>query len=372
MNYSTPPPQKTWYSQVSESSSPNDTYYGTPSIAKDSDGNFWASHDVFGPASTYDTSRIYKSEDNCESWSFVKDITGMFWPTIFELSGSLYIFGVDHLFGHLSVYGSADGFNTLTGINPLGTHPTGYHKSSTPFIEKDGYLIFSVENNSGGNGGWPTYFQAGICWCATSGILDPDSWGILPSFSGYSQSWNHFNWDYGGWLEGNVLDTEDGVKLMMRHNNAYESQAALISVNWDGNNPINTTLTFNQSTDFIDLYGGSVKFDILWDEQSQLWFTVSNHRDNFYTPDPNANRDQLWLISSTDLINWKRNRKILGRQFEVSAGGGSPRVGWQYCSLLVEGNDLLIVSRTAWGGAPNYHDSNRMTFHKVENFRNYF
>lgn len=49
------------------------------------------------------------------------------------------------------------------------------------------------------------------------------------------------------------------------------------------------------------------------------------------------------------------------------------RHGFQYVEWQVEGDDILYVVRTAFddqeGGAANYHNTNYMTFHRLENFR---
>jgi hypothetical protein len=49
------------------------------------------------------------------------------------------------------------------------------------------------------------------------------------------------------------------------------------------------------------------------------------------------------------------------------------RHGWQYLDWLIEDEDLIVVSRTAWedglGGAPRSHDANFLTFHRFKNFR---
>lgn len=44
-------------------------------------------------------------------------------------------------------------------------------------------------------------------------------------------------------------------------------------------------------------------------------------------------------------------------------------IGFQYADWLIDGDDMLVVSRTAWTGAPNYHDANFITFHRVWSFR---
>ena len=52
---------------------------------------------------------------------------------------------------------------------------------------------------------------------------------------------------------------------------------------------------------------------------------------------------------------------------------GQQRHGFQYVDWLFDGDDLVVVSRTAFddaeGGAHNYHDANYLTFHRVKDFR---
>jgi hypothetical protein len=47
--------------------------------------------------------------------------------------------------------------------------------------------------------------------------------------------------------------------------------------------------------------------------------------------------------------------------------------GFQYVEWLIEGDDIIFLSRTAYdevdSEANNYHDANYLTFHRIENFR---
>jgi hypothetical protein len=47
---------------------------------------------------------------------------------------------------------------------------------------------------------------------------------------------------------------------------------------------------------------------------------------------------------------------------------------FQYVDWLVEGDDIIFTSRTAYddglGGAYRFHDANFLTFHRIKNFRN--
>ena len=44
--------------------------------------------------------------------------------------------------------------------------------------------------------------------------------------------------------------------------------------------------------------------------------------------------------------------------------------GFQYAGWQFAGANIPYVLRTAYDGAHNYHDSNRITFHRVKDFRN--
>ena len=44
-------------------------------------------------------------------------------------------------------------------------------------------------------------------------------------------------------------------------------------------------------------------------------------------------------------------------------------IGFQYVSFAFEGDDIVYLCRTAVNGAKNFHDSNYITFHRIENFR---
>jgi hypothetical protein len=43
--------------------------------------------------------------------------------------------------------------------------------------------------------------------------------------------------------------------------------------------------------------------------------------------------------------------------------------GFQYVDWHFDGPDIIYLVRTAWRGAANFHDANRITFHVLEGFR---
>jgi hypothetical protein len=43
--------------------------------------------------------------------------------------------------------------------------------------------------------------------------------------------------------------------------------------------------------------------------------------------------------------------------------------GFQYADWQFDGDDLIYLVRTSYDGGHNYHDANRITFHRIEDFR---
>ena len=70
------------------------------------------------------------------------------------------------------------------------------------------------------------------------------------------------------------------------------------------------------------------------------------------------------LQYSRDCLNWFQAGCI--------AAWPNPLHSFSYAAPLVDGNDLLILSRTSAPGDQqsfNNHDTNLVTFHRVRNFR---
>ena len=68
----------------------------------------------------------------------------------------------------------------------------------------------------------------------------------------------------------------------------------------------------------------------------------------------------LMLMYSLDALNWFPAGCV--------AAWPSPGQGFQYNALLVDGDDLLVSSRTAKNAA-NQHDNDLVTIHRVRDFR---
>ena len=112
----------------------------------------------------------------------------------------------------------------------------------------------------------------------------------------------------------------------------------------------------------IDFPGNHAKFEILYDKESKRYLSIVSYLDSAHP----KGRNLLSLISSTDLEHWSLVRHI----WDYSHLPDS-QVGFQYVDFMIEGEDILLLSRTAFNGASNYHDANYSVFARLKDFRSW-
>jgi len=327
-------------------------YIGSPSIAILPNGDYVASHDFFdhAPDQTRNAaSTVFSSADKGRTWRKSADITPLFWGKLFVHRDALYILGTRHEYGDVLIRRSVDGGRTWT--EPTGS-TTGllrkgkYHCAPCQTLLRDGRIWRSMELFTGG--AWGNFSALVMTAPADSDLLNADSWTFsecLPMQAGFS------------WLEGCVLlSPDDKVVNVLRTNGNGGDRAAIVHVAADGN-----SLSFDPADDFIDMPGGGVKFTILHDKPTSRYWSIVSKQTN-----PEAYRNNLVLISSGDLRDWRVESPLL-----CHADG--ERHAWQYIDWQFDGDDIVFVSRTAYddglGGAYNAHDANYLTFHRIADFR---
>ena len=126
-----------------------------------------------------------------------------------------------------------------------------------------------------------------------------------------------------------------------------------------------------QAEDWVSFPGGEKKFAAGFDHVTASFFALSNpvlpaYEDSGWPPE--MIRNAAALLVSQDLREWRVATIFLE----------TPQVDYeafQYLSYDIDGDDLIIASRTAFtigdGKPPRGHDSNLTTFHRIENFRRY-
>lgn len=351
---------------VAHSPASTGIYIGSAGITRLDDGAYLAKHDEFGPGSTeYQSAvtRVYRSDDRGQTWRECAKIDGLFWSSIFAHRGAAYMIGTHHHHGSLLVYRSSDGGTTWTtpkdgksGLIRAGK----FHTAPVPVIVHEGRLWRAVEDGDG-PGGWGEMYRPRVMSIRVDGdLLDADQWTITNPIE-----------RKGGWLgdtfwctiEGNaVVDRQGIVRNILRSN--HPDLAAVTTVSKDG-----TSQSIDPAFDRTSLPGSSKKVLIRWDEPSQLYWALSNP---VLPPDVVGRasakvRNTLALYSSPDLQSWTLRCVLLHHPERE-------KHAFQYPDWIVEGDDLLVASRTAYddglGGAAEAHDANYLTFHRFPNFRN--
>lgn len=191
-----------------------------------------------------------------------------------------------------------------------------------------------------------------------------------------------------GWLETNLVEIVDpnhywydptGKTLMMfmrahTGGSGYCCVAKAVESTIDGKDVIKLDLVTNPSGKkvlYLPMPGGQMKFYVKFDEKTKLYWLLStqatdtmcriecmgSERYNI----PCDERDRLTLHFSKNMVDW------------VFAGlvskGDSPKQSRHYGSMDIDGDDLVIVSRSGDAACTSAHNGNLITFHRVENFR---
>ena len=157
----------------------------------------------------------------------------------------------------------------------------------------------------------------------------------------------------GGWREGNILVTPQGkVVNVLRIDDAGVDKADILPVSDNGNRIV----LDDENWGLIDFPGGRTKFTIRHDPKSKRYWSLTNKQSH-----PAANRNILALISSADLKNWKVDSIVLKHEDRKNTA-------FQYVDWQFDGDDIIFVSRTAYGDSHRYHDANYFTFHPLGEF----
>ena len=347
------------------------TFIGSPSIAILPNGDYVASHDFFGPASTeyqQAMTAVFKSADKGKSWKKVAEIKGQFWSNLFVHQHALYLMGCWKHHGNIILRRSLDGGITWSEPNDssCGLLREGeYHTAPMPMVVWHGRLCRAFENaRSSTTVGGIRYSAMVISAPVDANLLAAASWTTTNYLSCDS---TYLKGKFGGWLEGNAVVTPEGELidfLRVETSEKGRDMAAIVTISEDGK-----TASFDQATGFLDFIGGARKFSIRYDESSKRYWPIANMITKEFASLPAGKvRNTLVLKSSADLKNWIVEKVLLHHPDVL-------KHGFQYVDWQFDRKDIIFLSRTAYdddlGGADNFHNANYLTFHRIKNFRNF-
>jgi len=348
-------------------------YIGSPSLVILPNGDYVASHDFFGPQSSewqQAETVVYHSKNKGKTWKKISTVHGAFWSSLFVHKGDLYLLGPDRHHGTVLIRKSQDGGKTWTqptnrqnGIVLAGQ----YHCAPMPIIEHNGRLWRPMETAHGPSLKWGERYGAMVMSASVdSDLMDAKSWRTSSTLFFDS---TYLDGNFTGWLEGNFVVGKDNRLwniLRVDDKTTHQEKAAMVEISKDGKK-----LSFDPKKGFIPFDGGSKKFVIKYDATSDYYYTLTNsilekYSKQYPQRNPAGFRNVLMLRKSKDLVNWQDVKVILEHEDVINHG-------FQYVDWLFEGNDMIVLCRTAYNDgkvdAKNYHDANFLTFHRIEGFR---
>ncbi len=345
-------------------------YLGSPGITILSNGDYLAKHDEFGPGSTESTNaitKVYRSKDKGKTWTFLSQVSELFWANIFEHRDSVYMMGTTagHRHGYCVIRKSVDGGKTwspATGSTSGRLFPSlSYHTAPMPIVIHKGRIWRAMEDEKGGTQ-WGKMFRAFVMSAPVdSDLLDASSW-MATNALGFDPS--YLEGQFGGWLEGNIVVGPDGalVNILRADYREGTEKAALLQISSDGK-----AASFNPKDGFINFPGGCKKFVIRRDPKEKRYWSLSNAiLPQYAGGNVERTRNTIVLLSSSDLRKWTPHRILLHTD-DVKTSG------FQYLDWQFDGRDIIAASRTAFedgvGGADNQHNANFITFHRFRDFR---
>ncbi|TMV49422.1 exo-alpha-sialidase [Paenibacillus mesophilus] len=403
------------YLTIFESPEPASTFVGSPGITRLASGrivvtmdlgNRWADWTYTKPKDLSKMGKVFVSDDHGKTFVLRKEYP-FFHARPFAAGNSLYVLGHCR---DLIVMRSDDDGETWSDAYPL-TEGQKWHQAPSNVHYANGNVYLVMERMAYTDfKGWGVGSLAPVLmrgseaadltrrdnWTFASEIAfrdvidggELDYFGV-PFFAtppnGSALVAPKRKAESAGWLETNVVQfvnpdhywhDPDGrtFHLWMRANTGGTGYAAIAKVVEQPDGSMVTqleTVPSGKRVAFVPCPGGQLKFHILYDEVSRLyWLLSSQARDSMIRaelmPDdryglPNNERDRLQLHFSTNCIDWCFAGLVCAGRFAKESR--------QYGSMAIDGNDLHIVSRSGGEHSVTAHDAYKLTFHTIRNFR---
>jgi hypothetical protein len=350
--------------------------------------------------------KIFTSDDHGKTWT-ERAATPFSHARPVVAGKALYIVGKTP---DLGVMRSEDDGMTWSEPSPL-TEKQQWHQAPCNVCYSNGRVYLVMERITKDVNHWPVSALAPVVMSANvnDDLLDKKSWKFSNEFTyqdAVAQAGvpnligvpffkegptdlrdlrNMRNMAPPGWLETNIVQFKDPAHvwfdpngktfhLWMRAHTGGTNLAAILKAIEDDKGDITVGLENAPSGApmlYVPCPGGQMKFHILHDDESNLfWLLSSQSTDSMTRPTmlpkerynlPNNERHRLALHFSRNCVDWC----FAGLVTDT----GHPEQSRNYASMVIDGADLHILSRSGDERAKNAHDGNLITFHTVKDFR---
>jgi len=351
---------------------------------------------------------IFTSDDKGSTWQR-RAVRNFSHARPFQAGGSIYVLGQS---GDLVIYRSDDNGDTWDDGHWL-TNGESWHQSACGYWVEDGYITLVMEQAIVREGefvsGWRVANLAPVVLRAnmTDDLTKRESWTFsnrvrfrdvvddetldlfgIPFFTTKRHTDEYHDGrtftQLPGWLESNIVRITDPnhywydpsgktFHILMRAHTAGSGYCCLMKAVIEGENIV-VQPQLNPSgrrVIFLPMPGGQMRFHILWDEKTKLFWLLSTQATDTMTRIecmsaeryniPCDERDRLQLSFSKNLVDWCFAGMV--------AHGASEKQSRHYACMAIDGDDLVITSRSGDADTRSAHNTNLATFHRVKNFR---
>ena len=321
---------------------------------------FWSYDDTAQKLCGNDRCIMFASRDDGATWreaSRLPFATGKFLMD----RGRVHFVGSGVGWKGLWIARSDDEGKTWTA--PVQLLDGSVYAASTGWVVADGRLYWAMDDMRG------QALQRGVFAVVadlSQDLMDPSAWrkSNVVKHPGIDRNFGRGGHNRGRWLEPNVIRHAGKLRLVVRVRVSQESLdgmvpnvAAICDLDDDGRN---LRLKFSH---YYPVPGAQNHFHVIFDPATELHWMTCNMVTGAATVRHRGwgkERRFLMLHYSVDGQNW----------FPAGCIAMWPRTtqAFNYCTPLIDGGDMLIVSRTA-EHAKNQHDNDCITFHRVRAFR---
>lgn len=400
-------------STIYESPDASSIYCYSPGITRTDSGTLIATFDLGGPGvanlpgprsthgdfGLYNQCKVYVSSDHGLTWRHTADLP-MRHARPFLAGGALYVIGHN---GALTISRSDDGGNTFSDVSVLDRAEI-WHQAPCAVDYRHGKVYLTMEAKVPGTT-WPGVAPVLMSATARADLLQRESWTFsnkliftdhVPKTTGIGSPFyptaelnpggadKRFCGDP-GWLESHVVRIYDPthnlydpadrtVYLWMRAHTGLTNLAAIAKGTEADDGRLTLDVVRSPAGSpmvYVPLPGGQMKFHIVYDEISRLYWLVSTQStDSMTRPDclpddryglPDNERQRLQLHFSKNLFDWC----FAG----IVANGGAARRSRHYPSIVIDGDNLCVISRSGDDRAASAHNGNLILLHTISHFR---
>lgn len=371
---------------ITTSPNPDSIYLYTPAIAEGFGGRFVVAVDYGGPG-TYSLDgpksdfgdykagnqiRVLLSDDKGKTWRETPARIPMMHEILFKAGGSLYMIGHS---GRLLITRSDDNGETWSEPAVLCPEPR-WHQSCTAVDVYDGKVTLVYEKWVAEKHKWPGVGPVLMQAREDADLTDPSNWKFSELYNpdddmeAARPSGIPVNAPGApGMLETNVIRvhnpanpfydaTGKSVALLARASTGFPDIGVMLKgyEREDGSLAIGRFRKNEGDVYFVHIPGGDLKFHILYDPESRLYWLLHSQIDGRMNY-----RRRLALSYSPDLLRWTFAGLV--------AVGPTDHSARHYATMIQDGDDLFIVSRSGDERARTAHDGNIVTFHRIKDFR---